>query len=133
MIKMELRTNQKNEAIDITDKIAEIVREQKIQDGICFIYCPHTTAGIFINENADPSVVQDILEKLNELVPESRNYHHLEGNADAHIKSSIIGCSLLIPIENGRIILGRWQGIFFAEFDGPRRREIMVMARKFNV
>ena len=125
-MRIELRTHQRNEPVDITSQVAEAVRDSGIQEGICYLYCPHTTAGLFINENADPSVVRDIFDKLNELVPHSRAYHHLEGNADSHIKSSIIGSSLLIPVEGGKLALGRWQGIFFAEFDGPRNRQVIV-------
>ena len=125
-MRIELQTHQRNEPVDITSQVAEAVRDSGVQEGICYLYCPHTTAGLFINENADPSVVRDIFDKLNELVPHSRAHHHLEGNADSHIKSSIIGCSLLIPVEDGKLALGRWQGIFFAEFDGPRNRQVIV-------
>ncbi len=125
-MQIELRTHQRKEPVDITSQVAEAVRNSGIQEGLCVVYCPHTTAGLFINENADPSVARDIFDKLDELVPSSGAYHHLEGNADAHIKSSIIGCSLYIPVDGGRLALGRWQGIFFAEFDGPRNRRVIV-------
>jgi secondary thiamine-phosphate synthase enzyme len=97
-----------------------------VEEGVCYLYLPHTTAGIIINENADPSVARDILDRLEALVPSKGNYHHLEGNAPAHIKSSLTGLSLAVPIEKGRLALGRWQGVFLCEFDGPRDRTVMM-------
>ena len=126
MERIEIRTTQRTELVDITERIQQIVTKSKVKDGICFISVPHTTAGITINENADPSVKQDILNMLNKLVPEGRGYSHAEGNADSHIKSSILGNCLHIFIEDGRLCLGTWQGIFFAEGDGPRRREVWI-------
>jgi len=112
--------------MDITPLVKDIVGKSKIENGVCYIFVPHTTAGITINENADPSVREDILMKLDKLVPWQGNYTHMEGNAAAHIKASLVGSSETIPIEKGELALGTWQGVFFAEFDGPRRREVWV-------
>jgi secondary thiamine-phosphate synthase enzyme len=120
-------TNKRCELIDITDKIQSIIDKAGISDGNVVVYCPHTTAAITINENADPDVVHDILLTLAELVPQHRSgYRHSEGNSDAHVKSSIIGCSKTIPLSSGKMPLGTWQAIFFCEFDGPRRRTVHI-------
>ncbi len=111
---------------DITPQVAQAVRESGVRSGLCCVYAPHTTAGLTINENADPSVRRDILATLERLVPRHGDYQHLEGNADAHIKSSLLGHSLTLLVEDGELVLGTWQGIFFAEFDGPRRRRVLV-------
>lgn len=124
--KISLRSTRREELIDITDDVRKVVRANGVKSGICFLYVPHTTAGIIINENADPSVKDDIESVLSKLVPRSANYRHLEGNADSHIKSSILGNTLFVFIEDGDIVLGTWQGIFFAEFDGPRTRNVLV-------
>jgi len=127
MIKrLDIRTNKRNELVDITHGIRRLVRESGVKGGICVIFCPHTTAGLTVNENADPSVRIDISEHLSSLVPENKNYKHLEGNADSHIKSVMVGQSLSLIIENGDIVLGTWQGVFFCEFDGPRNRYVLV-------
>ena len=126
MEKIEIRTTRRIELVDITDRIQQAVTKFKLKQGICFLSVPHTTAGITINENADPSVKRDILNTLNKLIPEGARYTHSEGNADSHIKSSILGNCLYVFIEDGRLSLGTWQGIFFAEGDGPRRREVWV-------
>lgn len=123
---INLSTSKRTEFIDITNKIKKIVENSKIKNGLCFVYCPHTTAAITINEHADPSVVSDIIKKLDALVPEEGGYNHSEGNSDAHIKSSLLGCEKTIIIRDGKLILGTWQGIFFCEFDGPRNREVIV-------
>ena len=123
---LEISTTKRCEFIDITAKIEKIIRNEKIKDGICVIFCPHTTAALTINENADPSVKKDIINHLEELVPEGKNYSHLEGNADSHIKSALLGSSLNIIIKNSNLVLGTWQGIYFCEFDGPRRRSVYV-------
>ncbi|MCM8792705.1 MAG: secondary thiamine-phosphate synthase enzyme YjbQ, partial [Candidatus Omnitrophica bacterium] len=114
------------ELIDITSKVEEVVPKSKIKEGICFLFCPHTTAGLTINENYDPSVKQDITQTLTKLVPPDKNYSHTEGNADSHIKSSIFGSSLTVFVEDGKLSFGTWQGIFFCEGDGPRNREVWV-------
>ncbi|HCD41249.1 MAG TPA: secondary thiamine-phosphate synthase enzyme YjbQ [Bacillota bacterium] len=111
---------------DITSKVREAVGESGITDGICIVYCPHTTAGITINENADPDVVTDMLYGLGKTCPHHPEYRHIEGNTTAHMKASIIGSSVTVIIENGRLLLGRWQGIYFCEFDGPRTRTCFV-------
>ena len=120
----------RNQMIDITSRVHSIVGESGIKDGDVVIYCPHTTAGITINENADPDVPHDILLTLSELIPQHRSgYQHNEGNSDAHCKSSIIGCSRQVLIKDGEMQLGTWQGIFFCEFDGPRSRTFTVGLR----
>lgn len=126
MEKISIRTTKRIELIDITEEIQDIVTKNKTNDGICFLFCPHTTAGLTINENADPSVRSDIINTLKKLVPENAGYSHSEGNADSHVKSSLFGVSLTIFIEGGQLDLGRWQGIYFCESDGPRNREVWV-------
>ena len=122
----QVRSSTQNEFIDITRSIREAVQKTGVEDGICIVYVPHTTAAITINENADPSVPQDIIMELNKVVPLEDRYHHLEGNSAAHIKASLLGCSQTILIESGKLILGTWQGIFLCEFDGPRSRRVHV-------
>ncbi len=127
MIKqLNVKTSNRLELVDITHLIQSSVKESKIKSGICLVYVPHTTAGVTINENADPSVRKDIIKELNKVIPFDDNYSHLEGNAAAHIKSSLVGASEIIIIENGSLVLGTWQGIFFCEFDGPRSRKVIV-------
>ncbi|MEJ2634468.1 MAG: secondary thiamine-phosphate synthase enzyme YjbQ [Calditrichia bacterium] len=124
--RLSVKTDSQTEFIDITQKIQNIISEREMDTGICHIFVPHTTAGVSINENADPSVVHDILKELNKIVPFQDSYQHGEGNSAAHIKSSLIGSSLSVIIENGRLQLGTWQGIYFCEFDGPRVRNVWV-------
>jgi len=126
MEKLSVRTNRRIELIDITDKIQNAVSKSKLKDGVCVIFCPHTTAGLTINENADPSVKSDIIDTLNKLIPENAGYAHSEGNADSHVKSSLFGSSLNIIVEDGQLQLGTWQGICFCEGDGPRSREVWI-------
>jgi len=128
--RLSIRTHSRSELMDITALVRDVVHKSKIENGVCYVFVPHTTAGITINENADPSVRQDILAELNKLVPWQGDYSHLEGNAAAHIKASLVGSSEIIPVENGDLVLGTWQGVFFAEFDGPRRREVWVTIMK---
>lgn len=123
---LEIISKSRTELIDITSKITDKVRKSGVKSGVCYIFVPHTTAGITINEDADPSVVKDIIMKLNKLVPVKDNYSHSEGNSDAHIKSTIIGTSLTLFIENNSLLLGTWQGVYFCEFDGPRTRKVFV-------
>jgi secondary thiamine-phosphate synthase enzyme len=123
---INVSTQKRIQMLDITTQVAEKVKKEGLKEGMCMLYCPHTTAGITINENADPSVRQDILNHLEKLVPFKGNYSHLEGNADAHIKASIIGSSATIIVTDGRLMLGTWQGIFFCEFDGPRQRKLFL-------
>lgn len=122
----EVRTSAQTEFIDITRDIQEAVKKTGVKDGICIIFIPHTTAAVTINENADPSVIHDILMELNQIVPFKDSYHHLEGNSPAHVKTSLVGCSEIVFIESGKLVLGTWQGIFFCEFDGPRNRKVHV-------
>ncbi|HOM26948.1 MAG TPA: secondary thiamine-phosphate synthase enzyme YjbQ [bacterium] len=126
MEKIIVQTRKRTEFIDITQNIEEIVRKKNIKNGICFLFVPHTTCGLTINENADPSVKKDIIDKLEEIVPEGDRYSHLEGNADSHIKSTLTGHSLTVFIENGYLQLGTWQGIYLCEFDGPRTRQVWI-------
>lgn len=126
MEKLTIKTTKQVEFIDITDKIQSVVTKEKIKAGICIVFVPHTTAGITINENADLNVRKDIIMELNKIVPFEDNYSHFEGNACAHIKASLLGFSVSIFVENNKLQLGTWQGIYFAEFDGPRSREVWV-------
>jgi len=112
--------------IDITPRVNEMLRELKADDGICVVFVTHTTAGITINENADPAVPMDILMGLDRIAPERGGYRHSEGNSPAHIKTSIVGPSLTVVVENGRLVLGTWQSVFLCEFDGPRTRTAIV-------
>jgi len=128
--RISIRTNSRVELIDITDRVQAIVTKSKIKDGVCLVFCPHTTAGLTINENADPSVRKDIVNALNKLIPANAGYAHIEGNADSHIKSSLFGSSLTVFIEGGQIAFGTWQGIYFCESDGPRSREAWVKVMK---
>jgi secondary thiamine-phosphate synthase enzyme len=119
-------TKQHTELIDITHDVQEAVKKTGVAEGICFIFIPHTTGGITINENEDPNVSKDIVTELNKLVPSHDQYQHLEGNSPAHIKASLVGFSQIIFIKSGKLALGTWQGIFFCEFDGPRNRKVYV-------
>lgn len=112
--------------VDITDKVRTLLRESKIKSGICYVFVPHTTAAVTINENADPDVIKDIIRTLDKLIPLNDHYRHLEGNAAAHVKSSLLGASQTVFIENGDLVLGTWQSIFFCEFDGPRTRKVFI-------
>jgi len=123
---LTIRTTKREEMIDITYEVEKVVENSKVKDGICVVYVPHTTASITINENADPSVKRDIISTLSKIIPFNLDYSHLEGNAHAHIKASIMGSSRTVIIKNGKLVLGTWQGIFFVEFDGPRTREVIV-------
>ena len=124
-ISISVKTGSRVEMLDITSYVQKEISNSGVKDGVCTLYVPHTTAGITINEGADPSVCHDILTKLNELVPTNAGYRHMEGNADSHIKASLIGNSVSVMVENGRLILGTWQKIFFCEFDGPRSRRVL--------
>ena len=130
--KISISTKGRTEIVDITPEVADIVRSSKAAFGVCRIFVPHTTAGLAINENADPSVKRDILDKLNELVPFDAGYKHSKGNAAAHIKSVIVGTDKTLFIEGGKLALGTWQGIFFCEFDGPRQRSVYVKIESDN-
>ena len=123
---LTIQTGKRADAIDITARVEQVVRESGVETGLCQVYVPHTTAGVFINENADPDALSDILHTLEALVPWEDAYRHAEGNAAAHIKASLVGTSQTVPVRNGRLMLGRWQGIYFADFDGPRERQVQV-------
>ena len=123
---VKIHTRQRVEFINITSQVKRIVEASGIKEGLCTVYCPHTTAGITINEAADPAVIEDIMEKLNKTIPFRNGYTHMEGNSAAHIKSSLFGCSASIIIKNGRLALGTWQSVFFCEFDGPRTRAAWI-------
>jgi len=123
---IDVRTSSREEFVDITAKIKQVISESGISSGICTLYVPHTTAAVTINEGADPSVKRDMLVYLNKLVPERGDYRHMEGNSDAHIKTSFMGSSEIVIIENGKPLLGTWQSIYFCEFDGPRSRQIHI-------
>ncbi|HAG11231.1 MAG TPA: hypothetical protein DCK76_07600 [Desulfotomaculum sp.] len=123
---IEIVTAGHTEFADITSRVRKLIVESGISEGICCLYVPHTTAALLINENADPTVVQDITSKLERIVPWNERYLHLEGNSAAHIKASLLQTSQVIPVEGGKLLLGTWQGIFFCEFDGPRQRKVFV-------
>ncbi|MBI4758896.1 MAG: YjbQ family protein [Chloroflexi bacterium] len=123
---LRLSTPARTAFLDITAQIEGAVRDSGVRSGVCHVFVPHTTAGITINENADPSVRQDLLATLSRLVPANGHYRHLEGNADAHVKASLVGSSVTLFIQDGRLIFGTWQGVYFCEFDGPRQRQVLV-------
>lgn len=126
MKEISLRTERRCQLLDITKLVEEAVASSGVKDGICVLFVPHTTAGITVNEAADPSVARDISNTLSRLVPESASYSHSEGNADSHIKSVLVSPSLTLLVKGGRLVLGTWQGVFFCEFDGPRSRKLLV-------
>ena len=124
---IEVRTRGRSEMVDVTGEVGKAIRDAGVRDGHVLLYVPHTTAGVTINENADPSVVHDVLAALDEAVPWRQGfYRHGEGNSAAHVKSSLVGCSALVPVVGGRMTLGTWQGVYFCEFDGPRSRRMVV-------
>ena len=127
MIKtINVKTAIRTEFVNITSDIKKVVSESGVTNGVCYIYVPHTTAGLTINEGADPSVVKDMISTLNKQIPQSTHYLHLEGNSDSHIKTALVGSSETVIIDNGKLLLGTWQAIFFCEFDGARSRKVMV-------
>ena len=123
---IEVRTHARIEFVDITEHLQRIVRQSGVDSGICYAFVPHTTAGITINENADPDVQRDMLMEINKIVPLEDSYAHYEGNSAAHIKASLFGNSVTVFVEDGALVLGRWQGIYFCEFDGPRHRNVFI-------
>ncbi|RJQ54219.1 MAG: YjbQ family protein [Actinobacteria bacterium] len=125
---LSVRTASEHEMVDITRQVQEQVRASGVSEGVCLVYVPHTTAGVTINEGADPDVTRDILESLERMVPAQARYRHVEGNAPGHVKATIVGSSVQVPIQGGRLELGTWQAIFFCEFDGPRSRKVHVSA-----
>jgi secondary thiamine-phosphate synthase enzyme len=130
---LNIRTKARSEMLDVTDRLEKFVREQTLSEGMLIVYVPHTTAAVTINENADPDVRHDMLKKLETLIPKHETYYqHGEGNSDSHVKTSLVGNSVTVLIEAGRLVLGRWQGVYFCEFDGPRQREMMVKGVSFR-
>lgn len=123
---ISIQTNRRNEFVEISQEVKRVVANSGTREGAVLVYCPHTTAGITINESYDPDVQRDIIEHLHKMVPESANKYHAEGNSDGHIKASLMGSSCIVPITNGQMQLGTWQGIYFCEFDGPRSRKVIV-------
>jgi secondary thiamine-phosphate synthase enzyme len=130
MWEINVFSKKRNEMIDITYDIQKLIAEENLTEGHLLVYVPHTTAGITINEGADPSVQRDIIETLKKLIPENGDYHHMEGNSDAHIKASLLGSSVTVMVKNKKMILGTWQHIFFYEGDGPRTRKVIIDIRK---
>ncbi|MBN2255863.1 MAG: YjbQ family protein [Deltaproteobacteria bacterium] len=126
MKQLSIRTNSRSEMIDITRAVESVVEEANVRNGICYVFVPHTTAAVTINENADPDVPRDIIMELEKVIPYQDNYRHREGNSAAHVKASLIGSSETVLVEGGRLLLGTWQSLFFCEFDGPRTRKYVV-------
>jgi secondary thiamine-phosphate synthase enzyme len=126
MRELSVVSKKRIEMIDITSEVQKVVKEENLHKGVILVYIPHTTAGVTINEGADPSVQRDIIETLNRLIPEHGDYHHMEGNSDAHTKASLLGSSVTVLVENNKLVLGTWQHIFFFEGDGPRHRKIYL-------
>lgn len=125
----EVRTRERAELVEITEQVRRALKQSGIRQGVCVVYCPHTTAAVTVNENADPDVVHDMLSWLNRAVPQEQpGFRHAEGNSDAHIKASLVGSSVTLLVENGDLVLGRWQGVYFCEFDGPRTRGVNVQS-----
>ena len=127
VVTLTVRTQHRSEMIDVTEDVRQAVEDQVVTDGYVIVYVPHTTAAVTINENADPDVKHDMLRKLEELIPRRESYYrHAEGNSDSHLKAAMLGHNVMVLVEAGRLVLGRWQGVYFCEFDGPRSREMMV-------
>jgi secondary thiamine-phosphate synthase enzyme len=123
---VQIETHARVEFKDITRMIQQMITESGVQSGTCHVFVPHTTAAILINENDDSALQKDLDNFLKQLAPRDKDYHHSDGNCDAHLKASVVGCSKSLLVENGRLVLGRWQGVFFCEFDGPRRRDLRI-------
>jgi secondary thiamine-phosphate synthase enzyme len=127
MQRFDVATRQRNEFVEVTDQVRKAVRESGVASGFCVVYCPHTTAAVTVNENADPDVVHDMLLWLGRAIPQAQSgFRHGEGNSDSHIKASLVGPSVTLLVEKGDLVLGRWQGVYFCEFDGPRSRHLHV-------
>ena len=127
MTEFSIKTSSRNQFVEITDQVREAVADSGIKSGFCVVYCPHTTAAITVNENADPDVVHDMLLYLDRTIPQRQvGFRHGEGNSDSHIKASLVGPSVTLIVDGGDVVLGRWQGVYFCEFDGPRTRRVMV-------
>ncbi|HEV3112246.1 MAG TPA: secondary thiamine-phosphate synthase enzyme YjbQ [Candidatus Binataceae bacterium] len=130
MTEFEIATNRQAQLLDVTAQVNHVVKQSRVERGLCNIFVPHTTAAVIVSENWDPDVTHDLLAHLEKLVPRQAGYRHGEGNAQAHILSVMLGTSLNLPIEGGQLRLGRWQGVMFAEFDGPRRRSVVVSVQQ---
>lgn len=126
MIQLQVRTSGRQSFEDITSQVQQTVSQSGVQEGLCHLFCPHTTAGLTVNENWDPSVQHDMGLALDDLVPQRRDFRHSEGNSPAHVKSSLVGASQTLFVDGGRLVLGSWQGVYLAEFDGPRTRKVLV-------
>ena len=127
MTEFTLKTSARNQFVEITDRVRDAITASGVRSGLCVVYCPHTTAAITVNENADPDVVHDMLLYLNRTIPKDQNgFRHGEGNSDSHIKASLVGPSVTLVVNDGDLVLGRWQGVYFCEFDGPRARTVVV-------
>jgi len=131
-MQITVKTHSQTELVDITPDIRNTIGQHGLKKGLCFIYVPHTTAAVTINESADPSVKSDMLKVLNQVIPWEAGYRHMEGNSPAHIKSTLVGASETIAVENGNLVLGTWQGVFFCEFDGPRTRKVNINLFSFD-
>ena len=130
---LAVQTSSRNELVEVTDRLRKVVSTFRINEGMLIVYVPHTTAAVTINENADPDVKSDLLAKLSALVPKNETYYrHGEGNSDSHLKAAMVGHTVTVLVEAGKLVLGRWQGVYFCEFDGPRQRELIVKALKFG-
>jgi secondary thiamine-phosphate synthase enzyme len=125
----QIQTRQRTQLLDVTRQVQSALAEADLEDGLCCVYVPHTTAAVTINENADPDVSRDILHEINKRIPFEDGYHHAEGNSAAHIKASLFGAAVTIPVQSGRLALGTWQAVYFCEFDGPRSRRFLVTVR----
>jgi len=133
LITERVKTRQRSEIVDVTDCVRRLVKQNNIRDGMAICYVPHTTAAVTINENYDPDVKHDMLKKLESMIPKTETYYqHDEGNSDSHVKTSLVGNSAMVLVENGDLVLGRWQGVYFCEFDGPREREMYVKLVDFR-
>ena len=130
IIKFNVKTTAHTQMLDITREVQNAVTQSGVRDGLCTVFIPHTTAAVTINENADPDVVRDFTTEINKIVPWEDGYHHIEGNSAAHLKASMIGFSEQIIVEDGRLVLGTWQGIYFCEYDGPRTRKVYVKVQE---
>lgn len=124
--RFEVKTSKREQLLDVTDRVATEVRDSGVAEGWALVFVPHTTAGVTVNENADPTVCRDLLEGLRRLAPREADWSHAEGNADSHLKASLMGSSVTVPVSGGALVLGTWQGVYLCEFDGPRRRQVLV-------
>jgi secondary thiamine-phosphate synthase enzyme len=132
-VRLSLPTAVRNEIVDVTNRVQRLVQEHGLREGLVVLYVPHTTAAVTVNENYDPDVKHDVLAKLSEMIPKSEKYyHHDEGNSDSHLKTALVGNSAMLIVENGKLLLGQWQGVYFCEFDGPRNRELIVKLVDFG-